>query len=261
MKIALIIILVHSLAGCANYINSIHRQIDREEKQKQTGRAEALDPYSIYRESSLVKRGDKRPISNPNSYSQQSNMIPATNRNYDNSQARSRYRAKDLVDNDNSTSLWAGDGRDSFLYTQSDKKQIGDIIVLNVLEKFKNDISNELKRVFPPPKKTAKPEDKNAPAATASATPPTNPEENKDQVQLDGNDSNARGAKIYDKISTQVVEEVSGDYVLIKGKKEVVFRDQKHLLEIQALVSRRDIFDGDKVESDKVLESRIFVVR
>jgi flagellar basal body L-ring protein FlgH len=259
MRLLFNIILIHLLVGCANYINSIHRQIDREEKLKKDNRVQTLDPYSIYRESSLVKRGDKRPISNPNSYSQQPNMIPANNRNYDNAQVRNRYRAKDLVDNDNSTSLWAGDGRDSFLYSQSDKKQVGDIIVLNVLEKFKNDISNELKRVFPPPKKATKPDDKNAPAA--AATTPAAPDENKDQVQLEGNDSNARGAKIYDKISTQVVEEVSGDYVLIKGKKEVVFRDQKHLLEIQALVSRRDIFDGDKVESDKVLESRIFVVR
>jgi len=260
MNFLLLIFSANFLFGCANYINSIHKQIDREEKLKQDNRAQAIDPYSIYRESSLVKRGDKRPINNPTSYTQQTNIAPNINRNYDNSQVRGRFRAKDLVDNDNSTSLWAGDGRDSFLYTQSDKKQVGDIIVLNVLEKFKNDISNELKRVFPPAKKITKPDDKNAAAATTPAQPAAG-EENKDQVQLEGNDSNARGAKIYDKISTQVVEEVSGDYVLIKGKKEVLFRDQKHLLEIQALVSRKDIFDGDKVESDKVLESRIFVIR
>jgi flagellar basal body L-ring protein FlgH len=47
----------------------------------------------------------------------------------------------------------------------------------------------------------------------------------------------------------------------VKGKKEVIFRKEKRYIEIQALVSRRDIQDNDTISSDKVLESRVNILR
>lgn len=254
MKTLLSLFILSTLTSCASYVNKIHRQIDREENKQNISNRRVQDPYSIYRENTLRSREDKRPISNPQSFSSRSNIAPSMNRQYQNSQYanKTRIKAHHLVDNDNSSSLWANSGQHEGLFTNDDKKRVGDIVVIQVLERLKNDISNELKRVFPQPQ--TKPKEGEAESTQANAQPAAG----NDEVNLQ---TEGAGAKVYDKISTQIVEEINDQYLLIRGKKEVIFRNQKHLLEVQALISRNDFYDTDKVESDKILESRIFVIK
>ena len=73
--------------------------------------------------------------------------------------------------------------------------------------------------------------------------------------------SDGKDQKVHDKISTQVIESVNKDYLLVRGRKEVLFKDAKRYVEIQALVSRKDITDNDTVKSDRILEPKIRVLR
>jgi flagellar basal body L-ring protein FlgH len=238
------------MTSCANYLNKIHQEIDRDEKRKSQALSDphANDPYGVYRQGARSRQNDKRPILNPVSFSNENNVNPNVRRVY-----RNRYKSEDLVDNDNSSSLWSGEGRNASLFTRDERKKPGDIIVINVLERFKNDISNELRRVSPEEKKSSKPGENNQ---SSNQSPASGTSDDNVQLNPDGGSS-----KVFDRISTQVVEEISSDYILVKGKKEVLFRNQRRLLEVQALVSRRDIYDNDRIESDKILESRIFVLK
>jgi flagellar basal body L-ring protein FlgH len=56
------------------------------------------------------------------------------------------------------------------------------------------------------------------------------------------------------------VEELNKDYIVLKGRKEVIFKKEKRSIEVQALVSRKDIMENDYVNSDRLLESRVFIL-
>lgn len=255
MKNVTLLLTLFVMTSCTNLIKKIHRSIDRQEKRTriQSQRTDG-DPYAMYRRGSMLRGKDRRPIANPVTFSRPNaraveNLPPKNRRQYRG--GNRRYKANDLLDNGNQTSLWAGTGKDNYLFTNNDKKKMGDIIIVKVEKDLKNEISNELKRAFPVavrrPKKKKKGEDEKE----GQQPPQPNPQAQADEAE----------DKVYDKISTQVVEEISGDYLLLKGRKEVIFRKQKRYLEVQALVSRRDIYDGDKVESAKILEQKIFVLR
>jgi flagellar L-ring protein precursor FlgH len=247
-----LIFMLFLLVSCSNYINSIHRQMDHEERVARDPKARyPQDRFQALRERDRFRpEDDKRPIKNPVTYSLGSDpsgqVRPPVKREY----RPQRYQAKDFVDNDNGGSLWANQGSSSSLFTYQNDKRMGDMVIINVLENLRNQISAELKRTFPDkPKKTAKEvkagEDKPAQAAAS--------------INQSGQDSEM-DMKVYDKISGTVMEEVSKDYILLRGRKEVIFKKEKRAIEVQALVSRKDIMENDYVNSDKLLESRVFVL-
>jgi flagellar basal body L-ring protein FlgH len=238
------------LVSCANYVSNLHRQIDREEKvARGDTRDEMKRNYAPYK-SRFNRDGDKRPIQDPRTFSlsdggPSGQVRPPVKREY----RPSRMKADDFVDDDSSGSLWANQGSSASLFTYQNDKHTGDMVIINVLENLRNQISSELKRVFPdkPKKAAAKGEagNKNAPAAAPSAP--------KDDQEMD--------MKIYDKISGTVMEEISKDYILLRGRKDVIFKKEKRSIEVQGLVSRKDIMENDYVNSDKLLDSRVFILR
>lgn len=255
MKI-IILSLLFSLVSCSSFVNSMHRQMDREEgvgeyapkKKKQP----VVDHFAAYREKNRFKKNDKRPIENPATYSLNdggpSGMRPAVKREY----RPERYNANDFRDNDNDGSLWANQGSSSSLFTYQNDKRTGDMVIINVLENLRNQISSELKRSFPDkPLRRGNNDNKaaaNAPGAANPAAAAPNPADNEMDM------------KVYDKISGTVMEEISKDYILLKGRKEVIFKKEKRSIEVQALVSRKDILENDYVNSDKLLESRVYIL-
>lgn len=248
----LILLLTLNLVSCAQYVNQFHRQIDREDRAANAERENYVPGYANSSPRRLRPENDKRPIKNPVTYSlgRPSGQIkPPVKREY----RPQRYQADDFVDNESSGSLWANQGSSSSLFTYQNDKRVGDMVIINVLENLRNQISAELKRTFPdrPKKKTAKegeakPEEKTAPTVAAAPT-------NASDSEMD--------MKVYDKISGSVIEEVSQDYILLRGIKEVIFKQEKRSIEVQALVSRKDIMENDYVNSDKLLESRVFILR
>jgi flagellar L-ring protein precursor FlgH len=246
--------LLFFLVSCANYVSSIHRQIDRDEKTPPQRRGSSAQSRFGPREVDRFRpERDKRPIKNPMTFSLGSDpsgqVRPPVKREY----RPQRLQANDFVDNDNNGSLWANQGSSASLFTYQNDKRRGDMVIINVLENLRNQISSELKRTFPDkPKKSSK-EGKeggeNAEKKAGLNTPSSpNPQENEMDM------------KVYDKISGTVMEEVSKDYILLKGRKEVIFKKEKTSIEIQALVSRKDIMENDYVNSDRLLESRVFVL-
>ena len=125
------------------------------------------------------------------------------------------------------------------------------MVIINVLENLRNQISSELKRTFPDkPKRAGKEGEKTAEAdKKAALTAPS------------AKDDNEMDMKVYDKVSGTVMEEISKDYIVLRGRKEVIFKKEKRSIEIQALVSRKDIMENDYVNSDKLLESRVFILK
>jgi flagellar basal body L-ring protein FlgH len=244
MKFILLALII-TLSSCASYVQSLHRQIDNEQRKN-----------SRQRTKQIRNNRDARPIQNPTTLgnyptaSSSRNYNPNSNRQYQ-SRGTRRHKASDLVDNQGDGSLWTGKNSESFLFVTNNLKNKGDIVIVQVMEDLKNKIQEELKRNFPAPKvknkksKRVDSEPKKDEAAPATAAP-----------KKEGG-----AGKIHDKISTAVVEQVNQDYLLIRGRKEVMFRKFKRYFEIQALVSQKDITSQDTVSSDKLLETKIKVLR
>ena len=238
--------------SCSNYVNNIHRQIDREDKVARGDTRQGMREHYAPYKSRFDVNGDKRPIKDPRTFSMSDggpsgHLKPPVKREY----RPQRYKADDFVDAGSGGSLWANQGASSSLFTYQNDKHTGDMVIINVLESLRNQISSELKRVFPDrPKKVtnaAKKDDKNPAAAAPAAT--AAPKE--DEIDM----------KVYDKISGTVMEEISKDYILLRGRKDVIFKKEKQSIEIQGLVSRKDILENDYVNSDRLLDSRVFIIR
>jgi flagellar basal body L-ring protein FlgH len=244
------------LVSCANYVNNVHRQIDREERGGRRAQTEREEPWQErYHPHSRRFRADndKRPIKNPVTYSlsdggPSNQMRPPVKRDY----RPQRHSAQDFRDNDSDGSLWANQGQAASLFTYQTDKRPGDMVIINVLENLRNQISAELKRAYPDkPKRTKDGDKKKGEEKTAAAAPAPGAAAGAEEMDM----------KVYDKISGSVLEEVNKDYILLRGRKEVIFKKEKRSIEVQALVSRKDIMENDYVNSDRLLESRVYVLR
>lgn len=230
-------------SSCANYINQMHREFDRADGVEAPQQRQR-DQFNMYRRQKEVKTQSIINSEN-NPY-----VVPSIKRDYKNpNEAPKRYKASDLADNNGDGSLWSGvEGRNNFLFTENEKKSNGDIILLQVAGKLKNEITAELKRAFPAPQKL------DAKKVAAPAKAPASESASEDQVDQNSD-------KIYDRISSVVVEEINQDHLLIRGRKNVLYHNRKRVVEVQALVNRRDINNDDTVNSNRVLESQIVVLR
>ena len=235
------------LTSCASYVQNLHRQISNEERAKAMKNRPPQARYNQY------GNGMRRPIENPvtlgnyPSTSTQSNYAPGVRRNYNQSVGKRRFTADDLKDNDRDGSLWTGNNSKNFLFVTNNLKREGDIVIIEVTESLKNTIQDELKRAFPDMPKRGKKGKKEEPKK----------EEEPKAAQAESSDPD----KVYDKISTKVVEQINQQYLLLRGRKEVLFKKKKRYFEIQAIVSRKDINAKDAVESTKILEPKINVLR
>lgn len=241
MRILLILILT-SLTSCASYVDNFHRQINQEQNSKSGNRTARQNP----------QYGDRRPIQNPVTLNGPSartvrNMEPGVQRQY--TSADRRARSGDFIDNDDDGSLWSGKESGNFLFVTNNLKRKGDIVIVEVMDALKDKIQDELKRNYP---KRAAPK-KPAGAAADGA------EEKKEEevAATEAADPN----KIHDKISTSVIELVNQDYLMLRGRKEVLYQKVKRYFEFQAVVSQKDISSNDTVRSNKILEPRINVLR
>lgn len=250
-------------ASCSSFVDNVYRDLDRQERfyadeeERNTPYPDQFDQYrkNTKRRTSSVynKPGRNRGEVSTNT---QKLVNPEVKRQYqDERVALKRVTASDLTDNGNDGSLWASSDPNAFLFATSKSKSSGDIIQINVLAKLRNEITMELKRSFPdnPYESKPKEEEKKADGAPPAATPATTAATKPADAAVDSNST--------DKISSVVVEEINREHLLIKGRKNVLFKNRKRMVEVQALVSRKDISDDDTVSSDSILESTVSVVR
>ncbi len=245
----LIIIFALLLSSCAGYVNKLHKDIAKDDFKKQSYSKRKGDRFDFYRNPNGRKRYVPRKGRRRKKISSGSskNLRPQVKRLYKPAQ-RKRYTAQDLEDNDNDGSLWSGDGQENFFFSKNKARNIGDLILIKVQKKLKKEMTQELSRAFPSKKKRKKKAAKGAPPATpAPATAK--------------NDSAGKSSKIYDQVSSIIVESINKNHVLLRGKKDVLYKKRKRILEIQALISRRDIGEDDSISSSKFIETNILVLR
>lgn len=256
--------------SCSSMVDGFYDDLDKD-NQKTISNNDKFDlyrkPYDQTNESSFNQTSN--PLQNNDNNSRYSgtstqttqNLPPNVQRQYvPAQQSRKRYRAEDLLDNDTSGSIWAVAGKENFLFSTDTSKQRGDIVLINVFDKLKNEISLELKRAFPDPPKKDKEEEEEKPKENkegekkkVSSTPPS--------PQIPSQVPQAPQQEVIDKISAVVIEEINKNHLLVKGRKQVLFKNQKRTVEVHALVNRRDINDNDEISSKNILESTINVLR
>lgn len=232
--LSFILILVTS---CSSLVDDLNRDLDEGDRRaKRRANPNKFDQF---------RKGKKNLKRKSFSTKNRRSLLPKIKRKYDaEKNKRRRLSANDLKDNSDVGSLWTGSSNDGFLFTKDTDKRHGDIVVINVFKKFKQEISIELKRTFPDAPLTDA-EKKKAAEKEAAAPKPKEPKDD----------------EIIDRISTVVIEEINRDHLLVRGRKALLFKKRKRLVEIQALVNRRDIADDDSIPSNKFLESSIHVLR
>lgn len=250
-KFSILIVTSLLLTSCAGYISQMHKEFDRADGYEAP--VKQSDKFAMYRQQNQMPQYQKKPLVNSESNPY---VVPAVKRNYEDTAAPAkRFKAGDLADNRGDGSLWSGqEGRNNFLFTQNEKKSNGDIILIKVAGKLKNEITAELKRAFPAPVKqdAAKKDGGKEPASAAAEPPPASADEKNVDASTD---------KVYDRISSVIIEEINEDHLLLRGRKNVLYHNRKRVVEVQALVARRDILTDDTVNSNQILESQVVVIR
>lgn len=254
------------LTSCASFIDNMQKELGRQEKSY-SGESQTadLDQFSHYRKN--TKRRTSSVYNQPGrnkdvSTTSLRNVSPSVKRQYrDERTTQKRATASDFTDQGNDGSLWGNSDGEHFLFSSNRNKTSGDIIQINVLSRLKNDITLELKRAFPdnPYEARAKAEADKRAAETQQTT--AGQENANAQTNATMATDNSSDSSLYDKISSVVVEEINREHLLIKGRKNVLYKNRKRMIEVQALVSRRDISEDDSISSDSILESNVSVVR
>jgi len=267
LRLLIILFSINFTFTSCGVVDGYHNKFDKEKRQQydqQSGRYKYnKDRFEQFRQKGNGFAGNNmRSLQNNanakiNSVSSANvgNFKPGVQRLY-NKQKKPRLKAQDLYDNGNTASLWGTQDLDSFLFTKTNYKKLGDIIVIKVVKGLKDEIGLELNRRFPAMKKEEE-EDEAKDGKDADGKK----DEKKTAEKKDAPAPAADPKKIYDKISGLVVEEINKGHILIRGRKDVLYRNRKRLIEIQALVNRKDVTDDDSVTSNKILESTVTIIR
>ena len=150
-----------------------------------------------------------------------------------------RYIADDFQDQGDGASLWVGNGKENFFSSGGVRKEKGDLVTINVYGKLKNKITAELTRYYPA----------------------ENTQEKENKVSKKPGNTSKSQEDIQDKISVVVSKEVRENHLILTGRKQIIFNENRHLIEVQALVHRKDISSDDSLDSSKIIQSTIKVLR
>lgn len=270
MKHLVLLFLALFLQSCAGMIDQMHRDFDRDDGMAQTT-PPVQGNFDMYRGNPQFQSNRRPPTTamagTPNSLTSnnQQRVMPAVQRQYEPQvNQRRRVRADDLRDNGKSGSLWVSeDSKSAQLFTNNRDVLNGDIVLINVYNRLKNEITLELKRAFPEP--LAKADNKKADGAAAPAATDQVNTAQAAPARAGGDESFDEGVtgtnRVYDRISSVVIEQIDDQHILLRGRKDVLYKNRKRLIELQALIPKRDINDNNTVNSDSILEQTITVLR
>lgn len=232
-------------SSCSKYVSNIYRQLDREERIM---KRKKVDVFEQFRNPKNIDRSLKSPISTKETR----NLKPKTKRLYKKKAPfKKRISAEDINENSNQ-SLWFGNGYDNDFFVENKRKKNGDIILVEIKPTLRNIITRELKKAFPKRKKKKI-------VQTGQKVEEKKPNEEENENNNEAKESNLD--ETVGQLSSVVTEEINNSYVIVRGRKEVLFRKRKRLIEIQGLIARKDVSPDDKITSDNFLESSIKIIR
>lgn len=247
-------------SSCSSYMNSIYR--DFEQQERANSEVDVADGFQQYRNTKRRTSREYNRIDKTITTANARIVAPSVKRQYKpEKEAVKRFTASDLTDSGNDGSLWGGGDPNAFLFSNSNAKNSGDIVQIAVLPRLKNEITMELKKAFPDNPYDLRAQKEKAARQADGSTDNSGVEKSadKDKREIASDSSMSEGPQ--DKISGVVVEEINREHLLIKGRKNVLFKNRKRMVEVQALVSRKDIGENDIINSDAILESSVTVVR
>ena len=158
-----------------------------------------------------------------------------------------RYNSDDFKDSSQNTSLWVGNGKENFFSSGGVRKEKGDLVTIHVYGKLKNQITSELSRLYPSNKESS--------SENGDTNKGTKVKEKTSTVS----DNDVK--TVHDKISVVISKEVRDNHVILTGRKQLMFQNNRHLIEVQALVHRKDIANDDSLNSNKIIQSNIRILR
>ena len=221
------------LTNCSHYVHGLHREFDRQ-LSKSGPKRRKKDVFALYK---------KKKYLSPSISTQNRHYMPPTVKRHYIPVEKKRYKADDLNDNQNDGSLWNGErGKNQFFFALNNEKSHGDIVLIQVYSNLKEDISRELKRIFPT---------KSLGQIKDNFSNPNLKKEEKETLVPEA----------FDQISSVVVEEINNNHLLLRGRKNLLYQGRKRLVEIQAMVLKKDISDDDTISSKRIIESSITVIR
>ena len=203
--------LIFFMSGCANYISNMHQEFDKYDKRGKSSR-------DLQSTGALERLAEDK-----------------------------RYNSGDFKDSSQNTSLWVGNGKENFFSSGGVRKEKGDLVTIHVYGKLKNQITNELTRLYPVSKESP------------SGSGETNTNSKTKEKPSTVSDSDTK--TVHDKISVVISKEVRDNHVILTGRKQLMFQNNRHLIEVQALVHRKDIANDDSLNSNKIIQSNIRVLR
>ncbi len=201
-----------------------------------------------------------------------------------------RTTRRDFVDESQTDgSLWAGDGQTNFFFSKNKIRGEGDIVNVKVGDELLRDTALELKRGLSDRErdlelteaqlrlggKGATPGDKNkdavATSAASAARAPAGDTKSEKASKADAEEQQATysdidvsqnmGFKSGDLVLAEVVQRYPNGNYKIRGTKKISYRGTQRLMTLVAVVKGADINEEDQVDSGKLYEYRLEVVR
>ena len=197
--------------------------------------------------------------------------------------ASRRATRGDFVDDaEEAGSLWSTNGQTNFFFSKNKTRTQGDLISINIEADMLRDLAAEVKRALKADERDyelsllEKPTEKSAKAGeTTDADAKSQSGTKTDEVKQSaaGTDLDARvafskvdlssviGVKAGDSFLAEVVERFPNGNYKIRGTKRVPYRGTTKLMTLVGVVRGSDLSDDDKVNSGRLYEYRLEVVR
>ena len=262
MNIFFLLTFLSIFSSCANYIDAIHKDLDTQEQMN--SEIDTGDTFEQFRNPKRKTSSAYNKVDRSITTGNEKTYTPTVKRQYKSEkEVAKRLIASDLTDSGGDGSLWSGNDPNGFLFSNNKNKTAGDIIQINVLPHLKNEITMELKKAFPdnPYETKANAEAKAGPESKPTDPKTPNTANDKTNEKKEAASDTAASETTPDKISGVVVEEINHEHLLIRGRKNVIFKNRKRMVEVQALISRKDIGDNDLINSDSILETNVTVIK
>lgn len=185
-----------------------------------------------------------------------------------------RYTRRDFVDRDESeNSLWNSTGQNNYYFSQNQRFDPGDLVVVTVERGLRREIQYRLWRSLPtemrriPKKKPSRKEegqegdeDKRSEPERAIASARERVEQTKDELDKLSGGSLSKD-KGDDMLRMEVIENMGNGLVRMIGQKRVIYRGRPKFVEVSALMRSRNIDKNSRAKSSLFLDQRARVVK
>ncbi len=175
-----------------------------------------------------------------------------------------RYKREDFVDRAaHENSLWDGSGQSNYLFTNNRRREVGDLVSVDVERELKREIQYSLWMSLPPEqrRRPRKPASDGKPTKFAKEDSKTQTEKNKDDAEEAAKKDIASNGKEDDSVRMEVVEHLGNGLVRLVGNKRVIHKGVPKNVEVSALVNNRDIDDQNHLKSSSFLDLQTQVVQ